>query len=128
MRRATDTGLIAFEAHVAAGRKIMAHERLHERGGRHTCDKRLGLAAIRAAHPNIDYSLLASEEDPLWGDGVTRESWADVHTQLQILQRLRIVGGCNGIYLAGCSSPSSRSRPPSWRRAPLLIARGRPRR
>ena len=78
MRRATDTGLLAFEAHVAAGKPILASELLHERGGRHTCDKRLGLAAISAAHPNIDYSLVTAEEDPLWGDGVTRESWADV--------------------------------------------------
>ena len=78
MRRATDTGLLAFAAHVAAGKPILASELLHERGGRHTCDKRLGLAAIRAAHPNIDYSLVTAEEDPLWGDGVTRESWADV--------------------------------------------------
>ena len=38
--------LLAFEAHVAAGKPILASELLHERGGRHTCDKRLGLAAI----------------------------------------------------------------------------------
>ena len=71
----------AFGDSRAAGRTGRAASRppgSHERGGRHTCDKRRGLAAIRAAHPNIDYSLVTAEEDPLWGDGVTREPWPDL--------------------------------------------------
>ena len=42
LRRATQTGLLAFEAHVQAGRlPVIAHEGCHERGGKHTCDRRL---------------------------------------------------------------------------------------
>ena len=76
LRRATQTGLLAFEPHVTSGRlPVLAHELAHERGGRHTCDKRLSRTALAAAYPKVSYALLESEEDPLWGDGVTRESW-----------------------------------------------------
>eukprot|EP00928_Gymnodinium_smaydae_P092304 TRINITY_DN76155_c0_g1_i1.p1 TRINITY_DN76155_c0_g1~~TRINITY_DN76155_c0_g1_i1.p1 ORF type:complete len:258 (+),score=40.03 TRINITY_DN76155_c0_g1_i1:62-835(+) len=75
MRRATQTGLIAFEQHVAAAKlPTMAQELCHERAGAHTCDKRLSRTELKALFPAVDYSLLESEDDPYWGDGVTRES------------------------------------------------------
>ena len=40
MRRATQTGLLAFQQHVqSGGLKALALELCHERAGRHTCDK-----------------------------------------------------------------------------------------
>lgn len=74
LRRATTTGLLAFESHVARGLPVLAHELLHETAGRHTCDRRLPRSALAAAFPSVDYSLLLDEADPLWGDGASRES------------------------------------------------------
>ena len=98
LRRATQTGLLAFEGRVSAAAAgacggagggagggaaggaaggaslpAVAHELCHERAGRHTCDKRLGRAALAAAYPEVSYDLIESEEDPYWADGVTRE-------------------------------------------------------
>jgi broad specificity phosphatase PhoE len=79
LRRSTQTGLIAFNARVESGAlKTVAHELCHEQGGRHTCDKRLSRTALQAGFPAVDYSMLADEEDPLWADGVTRESMLDI--------------------------------------------------
>lgn len=75
MRRATQTGLLAFEAHVREGcLPVIAHELCHETGGKHTCDKRLDRADLKREFPSVDYSFLSSESDPLWGDGLIRES------------------------------------------------------
>ena len=75
MRRATQTGLIAFDKHVKAGElPVVAHESAHEIGGKHTCDKRLDVAELKALYPVVDYTLVPTEEDPLWLDGHTRES------------------------------------------------------
>ena len=49
--------------------------------GRHTCDKRLQKAELAAIYPMIDYSLITDEEDPLWGDGVTRETKLSIATR-----------------------------------------------
>ena len=88
MRRATATGLLAFEAHVQRrALPVLAHELCHERAGRHTCDKRLDRTALAAAYPLVDYEqldpakahrLVPSEADPYWGDGLTREPWEDL--------------------------------------------------
>lgn len=75
MRRATQTGLVAFSLHVEKGLKVVACELCHEMGGKHTCDKRLDRSQLVAQFPVVDYSLLESEDDPLWNDGVTREPW-----------------------------------------------------
>jgi len=40
--------------------------------GKHTCDKRKSKSELVRQFPEVDFSLL-SEEDPLWGDGLTRE-------------------------------------------------------
>ena len=67
MRRATDTGLLAFEAHVAAGKPILASELLHERGGRHTCDKRQDKGKLKEQFGElVDYSGIEAETDPFW--------------------------------------------------------------
>ena len=77
MRRATTTGLLAFAPHIARGTlPVLAHELCHERAGRHTCDKRLPRDELVKLYPEVDYSLLQEEEDPYWGDGVTREPWS----------------------------------------------------
>ena len=108
LRRATQTGLLAFEFRVTnspsnLGERIpvVAHELCHERAGRHTCDKRLARTALAAAYPEVNYDLVdlevvagvngaqqsrdskahdlcESEEDPYWGDGLIREPWEGV--------------------------------------------------
>lgn len=79
MRRATKTGLLAFQAHVARhALPVVAVELAHETGGKHTCDKRLAVAELHAAFPEVDYSLIEAEDDPFWGDSLTRETYAQV--------------------------------------------------
>merc|ERR1719473_311219 len=73
MRRAILTGLLAFP-HTAA----MASELCHERGGRHTCDKRLSKSALINAFPCVDFGAIESEDDPFWNDGIDRESCEDL--------------------------------------------------
>ena len=79
MRRATLTGLLAYEPQVRSkALPVLAHELCHERAGRHTCDKRLSRTELAALYPAVDYAHVAAEDDPYWGDGVTREPWADL--------------------------------------------------
>jgi len=79
LRRATLTGLLAFEPHVTRTElPVIAHELCHERAGRHTCDKRLSKQQLAAQYPTVDYSLITDEEDPFWGDGWTREPFQDL--------------------------------------------------
>lgn len=75
MKRALQTGLIAFEQHVAGGRlgPAVATDLLHEQGGKHTCDRRSSKEALSSEFPNVDFALLAADEDPYWGDGSSRE-------------------------------------------------------
>lgn len=84
MRRATLTGLLAFETHVAASSgalPVLANELCHERAGKHTCDKRLPRTVLGALYPAVDYSQIEAEDDPYWGDGLTREPWLGVATR-----------------------------------------------
>lgn len=79
MRRATLTGLLAFAPQIERGEMlIIAHELAHERAGKHTCDKRLSKTELGKLFPAVDYSLIDAEEDPFWGDGLTREPWQDL--------------------------------------------------
>ena len=78
MRRATETGLLAFPLESHPGLPVVAHELLHEHAGKHTCDKRLARSELAAAFPAVDYSALEAEEDPFWGDGRTRETWEEL--------------------------------------------------
>ncbi|KAL1507168.1 hypothetical protein AB1Y20_008019 [Prymnesium parvum] len=79
LRRATQTGLIAF-ANCMANRplSVIASDLCHEIGGKHTCDKRSAVSQLRLEFPSVDYSLVKEEEDPLWLDGMTRESLASL--------------------------------------------------
>jgi broad specificity phosphatase PhoE len=79
MRRATLTGLLAFESHVARGAlSVVAHECAHEIAGKHTCDFRLSLSELKKMYPVVDYSHVVDEEDPFWGDGSVREPLSSV--------------------------------------------------
>ena len=68
LRRATQTGLIAFEPQLSS-LPVVAHELCHERAGRHTCDKRLRKDELAAAYPKVNYDSIECEEDPYWLDG-----------------------------------------------------------
>jgi len=97
MRRATQTGLLAFAAHVAGGEKaslpVVACESAHEIAGKHTCDKRLPKAQLAKLFPEVDYALVGSEEDPFWGDGLVREplekttEWAAALARFLLVER-----------------------------------------
>ena len=41
----------------------------------------------QAAYPNVDYSEVADEEDPLWLDGKTRESLLDLVRRVTVIKR-----------------------------------------
>ena len=78
MRRATVTGLLAFAPHIERKElEVLANELVHERAGKHTCDKRMNKSNLEKLYPDIDYFLIKDEEDPFWGYGITREPWAD---------------------------------------------------
>jgi len=57
---------------------VLATELCHEIGGKHTCDKRSATSVLRGEYAIVDYSLVEAEEDPFWGDGVTREPLVDL--------------------------------------------------
>jgi len=74
LRRATQTGVIAFADHVRRGLKVSAMELCHEVAGKHTCDRRKCRSDLAQEFPEVDYSLVVDEDDPFWGDGLTRET------------------------------------------------------
>lgn len=79
LRRATKTGLLAFEVHVRDRQlPVLANEWCHETGGKYTCDKRLSRACLQRAFPDVDYSELTTDEDPYWGDDNIPEKWDDL--------------------------------------------------
>jgi len=43
---------------------VIAHEGCHERGGKHTCDRRLARSVLASAYPSVSYALIEAEEDP----------------------------------------------------------------
>jgi len=62
LRRATQTGLISFERHIARdGLRVLANELCHETAGRHTCDRRLSRTDLAAAFPRVDYSEVLAQ-------------------------------------------------------------------
>ena len=62
--RALQTGLIAFE-HLIAKNDVpfIAHEMAREENGVHVCDKRRPTSQQKQEFPQVDFSLLESEED-----------------------------------------------------------------
>lgn len=90
MRRAIQTALLAFKTHVQemeenstdSNMKVIAHESAHEISGKHTCDKRMTKTELINLYPMIDFdSYVKDEEDPFWGDGLTRETHKSVATR-----------------------------------------------
>lgn len=86
LARATETAMIVFK-HLLDENGIprrnvrfVAHEGLHERAGSSTCDCRRPLSQLKQKFPYVDYSLLTSEEDPLWS--ADRESQASMIIRL----------------------------------------------
>lgn len=75
VRRATETALLAF-AHLLASKSgsavaavpFVGHEDCAERRHANVCDKRRSLSEIKAEFPMVDWSLVTSEEDPLFSD------------------------------------------------------------
>lgn len=63
--RALQTGVLAFE-HLIDKVPFVAHEMVREENGVHLCDKRRPVSRQKAEFPQIDFSLLDSEEDPLY--------------------------------------------------------------
>ena len=101
MRRATQTGLLAFTKEIEEVRnitklplKIVVKEEAHERSNPHTCDKRLDVKDLKTffnetqekrygnmltkAGLEIDYSKVVSDSDPYWGNGLVREEQLSV--------------------------------------------------
>jgi broad specificity phosphatase PhoE len=81
--RALQTGLIVFE-HLLAdhttkqpGVPFLAHEMVREEFGVHICDKRRPTSRQKQEFPQVDFSLLSDDEDPLFRDTV-RESKLEV--------------------------------------------------
>ena len=101
MRRATQTGLLAFtkliderKENKSTQLKIVAKEEAHERSYPHTCDKRLDLNDLKKyffeteaskygdmlsrGGLEIDYTEISSESDPFWGNGLEKEELLSV--------------------------------------------------
>jgi len=74
MRRAVQTALISCEK--LEHQTFVANEDAHEIGGAHTCDRRRTLTELSFEFPNVDYTCISSEKDPIWSP--TRESLLEV--------------------------------------------------
>jgi len=70
LKRATQTGIIAFQKHFDAGLKTVAFEETH--GTWRTCDKRCDLAELQEMFPMVDYSAIEFEKDVQWVGGPAR--------------------------------------------------------
>jgi broad specificity phosphatase PhoE len=82
--RALQTALLAFEPLLSgdcATPPFVAHEMVREETGVHVCDQRRPTSRQTAEFPQIDFSLLTSEEDPLFSPD-RRE------TKLQVANRV----------------------------------------
>jgi broad specificity phosphatase PhoE len=75
--RALQTGLLVFEELIAQGVPFVAHEMVREENGVHVCDKRRPTSRQTQEFPQIDFSLLESEEDVLFRED-RRETKAEV--------------------------------------------------
>jgi len=97
--RALQTGVLAFQSLLPqqqqpspSSQKVtsvfVAHEMCREQTGVHACDKRRPVSNQRAEFPQVDFSLLTSEEDPLHREDA-RESKLEVGERIyQFLQWL----------------------------------------
>lgn len=73
MRRTLSTAMHSFPGFV---RKIpwLAHETLREMAGEHPCDRRRPISEHSVTYPNIDFTLIEKNEDPLYYLSPGRES------------------------------------------------------
>lgn len=63
--RALQTGIIVFEQFIG-NVPMLAHEMAREENGVHLCDKRRPVSQQRLEFPQVDFSLLEHNEDPLF--------------------------------------------------------------
>lgn len=87
-------------------KKALCLEVLHERAGKHTCDKRRRVSEIQKEYEWIDFSLMEDSEDPFWGDGLVREPMENLQQRCETLVRWlqerkeeRIVVSCHSTLL-----------------------------
>lgn len=78
--RALQTASLAFESLIGSA-PFLAHEMVREETGVHVCDKRRSTSRQRAEFPHIDFSLLSSEQDPLFRDDI-RETKLEVGNRI----------------------------------------------
>lgn len=78
LRRAIQTAVHGLEDVLKTGCSFIAEELCHEIGGFHTCDKRLNLTELKKQFPTVNFDGVKDEEDPLWLDGYTRETWKEL--------------------------------------------------
>ena len=73
MRRTLSTAMCSFPGFV---QKIpwLAHETLRETAGMHPCDRRRPISEHAESYPNVDFSLIDENEDPLYYLQEGRES------------------------------------------------------
>ena len=50
--------------------------------------RRLSLTELKQKYPRVDFSAIRSEDDPLWKDGFTRETWFSALFLIQICFQL----------------------------------------
>lgn len=74
---ALQTGVIVFEELIPQGVPFLAHEMAREETGVHICDKRRPTSRQAKEFPQIDFSLLESEDDVIFQKD-HRESKAEV--------------------------------------------------
>jgi broad specificity phosphatase PhoE len=70
LKRATQTGIIAFQEHFDSGLKTVALEEIHCTW--RTCDKRCDLSELQEMFPKVDYSHIQFEKDIEWKGGSER--------------------------------------------------------
>lgn len=70
LKRATQTGIIAFQEHFDSDLKTVALEELH--GTWRTCDKRCDLSELQEMFPTVDYTYIQFEQDIEWKGGPER--------------------------------------------------------
>lgn len=75
--RALQTGVLVFEELIGTSTKFLAHEMAREETGIHICDKRRPVSRQSKEFPQVDFSLLESDDDRIFRDD-HRESKAEV--------------------------------------------------
>jgi broad specificity phosphatase PhoE len=73
MCRTLQTGIFAFEQYLGTTVPFVAHELLREETGVHICDKRRSKSRQEVEFPQVDFSLIETEDDALFQEEM-RES------------------------------------------------------